>query len=391
MIVVGAVVGVLVLAGIGAGAFFFLRPSPGPTPTPTPNPQQTPTPGPVAVTIHTVASASPDANVQGWIDAPLVHVKLAAASDAGSPGPASISYSVSGALTLPSTTRQGPTVDFDLVAPGSSTSPEGISTIRFAGQDTAGGQEAQQTFLVKVDRTPPAIDATESPAPTNAWNSTDVTVSFTCRDTIAEIASCEPARTVVTAPGASQTVTGVATNKAGKATAKAVIVNIDKTAPSSAFANLGTNGVALPTNIQGTTTAGPSGISKVEVALAATSPTLASGAALSQPLFWTGKSWSTTETWLPTNNLANWSASLNLPFDEESPGTYRYCTRATNTAGVTQTTATCSNFLLRPKPDVTPPPNPCGVNLRLCTVQEFPPALQQELNTTTQFQRVTPP
>jgi hypothetical protein len=243
MIVVGVVVGVLVLAAVGAGAFFLLRPAPGPTPAP----QPTPTTGPVttSTSIHTVPSVSPDANVQGWIDAPLVRVSLTASSDAGGPAPRSITYSVTGALSLPSTTAQGSSVTFDLVAPDSSTTPEGVSTIAFAGQDVAGGQEGQQTFVVKVDRTPPTIEATQSPGATGGWNSTDVTVSFTCTDAIAEIASCDPPKVVVTTPGANQTVTGVATNKAGKAAAKTVTVNLDKTPPTiTASATIGANAAA---------------------------------------------------------------------------------------------------------------------------------------------------
>jgi hypothetical protein len=396
MLVVGAVVGVLVLAGIGVGAFFVISSrSVGGTPQP-PQPTAAPPPTTSGV-VHTVASASPDANVQGWIDAPLVHVTLAASSDAGAPAVKSITYSAGGALTLASTTAQGASTSFDLVAPGQTTTPEGITTLTFAGQDAAGGQESPQTFVVKVNRTPPSITAAVSPQPTAGWNSTDVTVSFTCTDAIAQIASCDPPSRTFTQQGGNQTVTGVATNMAGKATAKAVTVNVDKTAPTTAFttpAGANGQGLALPAQLAGTATVGPSGLGKVEVRIAEPDAFTNSGTGKSVPGFWDGSNWSPNEKWLPTDNKPSWTFKLAVPF-QDNPGLYEFCARATNTAGVMQSTPSCVTFKVTTPPDKTPIPV-CGPNGRFCQTT-LPPNLRPnevinpELANPSELQQVTRP
>jgi len=85
--------------------------------------------------------------------------------------------------------------------------------------------------IVGVENVAPVITATASPAPNGSgWNSSTVTVSFTCSDADSGIATC-PAPVVVSAEGAGQVMTGTATDKAGNSKTASVTLNIDKTAP----------------------------------------------------------------------------------------------------------------------------------------------------------------
>ncbi len=94
------------------------------------------------------------------------------------------------------------------------------------------GNSASASATVNIDETAPAITAAISPAPNAAgWNNSNVTVSFTCADAGSGIATCPPVQTVTT-EGASQNVTGTATDKAGNTASAAAIVNIDRTPPT---------------------------------------------------------------------------------------------------------------------------------------------------------------
>jgi len=85
--------------------------------------------------------------------------------------------------------------------------------------------------VVGVDTDPPSIRATVSPAPNAAaWNSTNLTVTFSCSDATSGVASCPSAR-VVTMEGGGQFVSGVATDNAGNTASTTVTLNIDKTSP----------------------------------------------------------------------------------------------------------------------------------------------------------------
>lgn len=86
--------------------------------------------------------------------------------------------------------------------------------------------------LIGIDHEPPTIVATVMPPPNAAgWHNTDVTVTFSCTDTISGVAFC-PSPVTVTTEGAGQTVTGTAQDNAGNTASATVTLNIDKTAPS---------------------------------------------------------------------------------------------------------------------------------------------------------------
>jgi hypothetical protein len=94
------------------------------------------------------------------------------------------------------------------------------------------GNNVVGTAPVFVDTTDPTITGSSAPAANgNGWNNGDVTVTFKCDDAVSMIAACTQPVTV-SSEGAGQSVSGTATNYAGR-TAQTTVsgINIDKTAP----------------------------------------------------------------------------------------------------------------------------------------------------------------
>jgi hypothetical protein len=110
-------------------------------------------------------------------------------------------------------------------------SAEGIFSLSYFGVDNAGNVESAHTLTVRIDETPPTITSSQSPPANGAgWNNSDVTVSFTCNDTLSGVASCTTPITVST-EGAGQVETGTATDKAGNTATTSRTINLDKTPP----------------------------------------------------------------------------------------------------------------------------------------------------------------
>ncbi len=112
-------------------------------------------------------------------------------------------------------------------------SAEGSYTLAYWSEDNAGNTETTKTATVRIDKTPPSISHSLSPAPNgNGWNSSDVTVTFTCGDGGGSgVASCGPNQTVGS-EGKDQPVTGTAVDNAGNSATDPVTVSVDKTAPT---------------------------------------------------------------------------------------------------------------------------------------------------------------
>lgn len=111
---------------------------------------------------------------------------------------------------------------------------EGDHTLEWWSTDLAGNVEAHKTANVKIDKTPPAISHTQSPAANGkGWNNTNVTVTFTCTDqaALSGIKTCTGPQTVTT-EGKDQPVTGTATDNAGNTATDPATVSIDKTPPT---------------------------------------------------------------------------------------------------------------------------------------------------------------
>lgn len=112
-----------------------------------------------------------------------------------------------------------------------SVTTEGSHTLEFWSTDRAGNVETAHTVSFGIDKSKPTITHTQSPAANaDGWNSSDVTVSFTCDDAVSGMASCTAPQTVTT-EGQGQQVTGTATDNAGNTATDPASVSIDKTPP----------------------------------------------------------------------------------------------------------------------------------------------------------------
>ncbi|HKX27419.1 MAG TPA: hypothetical protein VJ302_06985 [Blastocatellia bacterium] len=88
--------------------------------------------------------------------------------------------------------------------------------------------------ITVVDDNNPTITADPTPTPNgDGWNNTNVTVNFTCADTISGIASCTAPVTLTNeTTTAGQVVNGTAKDKVGHIATTSATVKIDKTAPT---------------------------------------------------------------------------------------------------------------------------------------------------------------
>jgi hypothetical protein len=120
---------------------------------------------------------------------------------------------------------------------------EGVYTLAYWSEDNAGNGEAHHSIQVRIDKTPPTIAASKSPAANaNGWNNSDVTVSFLCADALSGIANCSPSE-VVSTEAADQAVTGTALDNAGNSATAHASVSLDKAPPTiAASADRAANG-----------------------------------------------------------------------------------------------------------------------------------------------------
>jgi pimeloyl-ACP methyl ester carboxylesterase len=172
------------------------------------------------------ASLSPQPNAAGW-NKNDVTVTLAAADNAGGSGVKQITYSASGAQAAASATVHGSLASVVI-------STEGITTLTFFATDNAGNVESAHSVTIKLDKTPPSIAGSQSPAPNaSGWNNSNVTVHFACSDTLSGLVpGSPPADTILSAEGAGQSVQGTCQDVAGNSASATVLnINIDKTPP----------------------------------------------------------------------------------------------------------------------------------------------------------------
>lgn len=97
------------------------------------------------------------------------------------------------------------------------------------------GNEAHDSVLVSIDKTPPAVRVeADRAANGSGWYAAAVVVAFSCDDALSGIVSCPAAVTL--GEGRAQSAAGTATDAAGNTTAAAIHgVNIDLTAPTVSF------------------------------------------------------------------------------------------------------------------------------------------------------------
>ena len=111
---------------------------------------------------------------------------------------------------------------------------QGTRTFYVYAKDNAGNNSATiSSGPYKIDLTAPTLSTSRSPAANSyGWNRTNVTASYTARDTLSGLATPASGSYVFTTEGANQSTTFTATDNAGNNTTKTVTVNIDKTKPT---------------------------------------------------------------------------------------------------------------------------------------------------------------
>ena len=96
----------------------------------------------------------------------------------------------------------------------------------------SGNNRTEAMASISLDTTLPIISAMISPVPNHlGWNTSDVTVTFTCHDALSGIDTC-PAPIVVTTDGVNQNVTGTAIDMAGNSASTTVTIHIDTKPPA---------------------------------------------------------------------------------------------------------------------------------------------------------------
>jgi hypothetical protein len=106
------------------------------------------------------------------------------------------------------------------------------------------GNTASVTTNLNIDKTNPTITASLDNQPNaNGWNN-NVTITYTCNDSLSGIQSC-PAPVTVSTEGANQVFTSTAVDNAGNTASVTTNLNVDKTAPTI------TASVSTPPNSNG--------------------------------------------------------------------------------------------------------------------------------------------
>ena len=125
----------------------------------------------------TTASLSPAPTVFGWNNTDVL-VTLSA-TDSGSAGVRRITYSTSGAQTIPSTVVNGSTASFTLSA-------QGTTVVSFFAQDNWGNVESTKTTTVRIDKVAPTVTCGTADG---VWHATDVSIACTAGDGLSGLAN----------------------------------------------------------------------------------------------------------------------------------------------------------------------------------------------------------
>jgi hypothetical protein len=147
-------------------------------------------------------------------------------------------------------------------------STEGVQKISARAIDQAGFYSIESSVTVKLDKTAPTISAQRTPVEAGEWNSSPVTVIFTCSDALSGVRSCPQPVTVAT-EGANQSVKGTAVDEAGNEASAAVTdINIDLTAPVIEWSGAVTYSVTQNVYLSCTAFDGLSGVASDTCAMA---------------------------------------------------------------------------------------------------------------------------
>ena len=121
----------------------------------------------------------------------------------------------------------------DMVTPDKVVSQEGQNqSVTGTATDKAGNSNSCTVAGINIDKTPPIISGSITPAPNPAgWNNSNATVSFSASDNLSGVASKTPDQ-VISSEGPRQIISGEAMDKAGNKATTQVTVNIDKSSPT---------------------------------------------------------------------------------------------------------------------------------------------------------------
>ncbi len=203
-----------------------------------------------------------------------------------------------------------------------SAAPEGSRTYYVETVDATSGlvSSASNVVTVIVDRTPPVITYTQSPAANaNGWNNSDVTVTFHCSDALSGVTCCTPPVTV-SGETAGTDVTGCATDGAGNHATVTDTVKIDETAPTISYA------LSQVPNANGWNNA--------DVVVTFTCSDALSGIAVCPGPITVGEGANQTVTGVATDNAGNSSSVvITLSVDKTNPTIAAAVSSAPNAAG----------------------------------------------------------
>lgn len=179
-----------------------------------------------AIAPTTSGTTSPPPNGFGWNKSDVTVFLFASDNCPAGSGVREIRYRVDGG---PQTVVEGASASIGIMA-------EGNHTVEYFAVDNAGNTETTRTLAVKIDKTPPAIVSTQTPAANEqGWNNSNVTVQFTGADDLSGLSSCTPGSVSLTTEGAGQIVSATCTDRAGNSAQASRTVNIDKTMPTLTF------------------------------------------------------------------------------------------------------------------------------------------------------------
>jgi hypothetical protein len=185
-------------------------------------------PDTTAPTSSATPSPAPLAGNDGWTRGPVT-VSVSAADGTCGSGVKNITYSASGAQTIPPTTVAGSSTSFQL-------SNEGVTTVTFYATDNAGNVESAKTLTVKIDNTAPRVVFGTPPAGQPYLLNQPVAASYSCIDRVdgvdggVGVATCNGpvpnGSNIVTSPVGTYTFTVNTADKLGNATSQATSYNV---------------------------------------------------------------------------------------------------------------------------------------------------------------------